>query len=109
MTMRRPQVLVVTNSASLVIGLTFATHDWEITSQLPCEPVPADVDVVVLDLHDQVRSLEQARRMPAPAIVVLGTDPGSCELPAHVTVLVRPFTSTTCSSGSIRCWARRPP
>jgi hypothetical protein len=63
-----PRVLAVTNSASLVIGLTFSHRGWDVASQTPDAETPLDGDVVVFDLGTTRAGLDAA---------------GSCD-PAHV-------------------------
>jgi hypothetical protein len=94
---RRPRVLVVTENASLIIGLTFLTDAWEVVSQASITP-GIDADVVVVDLgslEGGVRALERAAQTPAAGAVVVGDGSLDADIDigigTEVRFLPRPF------------------
>ena len=88
-----PRILAVTNSASLVMGLTFAHRGWDVASQTPDVGASLDADVVVFDLGTTRAGLDAAGEMVsgARALVIGDEEPGD-EARAGVHVLVRPYT-----------------
>jgi hypothetical protein len=92
---RRPRVLVVTENASLIIGLTFLTDAWEVASQASVE-LGIDAEVVVVDLgslEQGVRALDGAPNAPAVGAVVIGDGSVDTDVDTgiEVRVLPRPF------------------
>jgi hypothetical protein len=88
-----PRVLAVTNSASLVIGLTFSHRGWDVASQTPDAETPLDGDVIVFDLRTTRAGLEAAEVLrPGARALVIGDEDRVDDTPAGVQVLVRPYT-----------------
>ena len=88
-----PRILAVTNSASLIIGLTFAHRGWDVASQTPGVDTSLDGDVVVFDLGSTRAGLDAASELePAARALVIGDEEPSDAPPAGVRVLVRPYT-----------------
>ncbi|TVR18659.1 MAG: GAF domain-containing protein [Nitriliruptor sp.] len=88
-----PRILAVTDSASLVIGLTFSHRGWDVASQTPGVDASLDGDVVVFDLGTTSAGLEAAGQLQPPArALVIGDEEPSDAPPAGVQVLVRPYT-----------------
>ncbi len=88
-----PRILAVTNSASLVIGLTFSHRGWDVASQTPDAATPLDADVVVFDLGTTGAGLDAAGQLESTArALVIGDEEPSDAPPAGVRVLVRPYT-----------------
>ena len=88
-----PRILAVTNSASLVMGLTFAHRGWDVASQTPDADAALDADVVVFDLGTTRAGLDAAGELEATqrALVIGDEEPGDVPR-AGVHVLVRPYT-----------------
>ena len=88
-----PRILAVTNSASLVIGLTFSHRGWDVASQAPDAATSLEADVVVFDLGTTRDGLDAASQLePTARALVIGDEEPSDALPAGVRVLVRPYT-----------------
>jgi hypothetical protein len=89
----RPRVLVVTDNASLVIGLTFLTDTWDVASQESAAP-GLDADVAVIDLGSVglgVRALEEAETVPVAGAVLIGDGSLRTDVGIEVRTLPRPF------------------
>ena len=88
-----PRILAVTDSASLVIGLTFSHRGWDVASQAPDAATSLEADVVVFDLGTTRAGLEAARQLePTARALVIGDEEPAEAPPAGVHVLVRPYT-----------------
>ena len=88
-----PRILAVTNSASLVMGLTFSHRGWDVASQTPDVHASLDGDVVVFDFGTTRAGLEAARELESGSrALVIGDDEPSDAPTANVHVLVRPYT-----------------
>jgi hypothetical protein len=120
---RNRRVVVISDSASLAIGLSALEPGWEVRSQ-GSDATSITADVVVIDVGgiDQAMRVltddsphsdaitEPGRRPPAVVIGELGS--GSAALPPDSLVLSRPFTLselTECIDGLLRAPRSRPP
>jgi hypothetical protein len=90
-----PRILAITESASLVIGLTFWPADWEVASQPTPEDV-GDADLLVIDVGDTAAGVAALHRCRADGVacpaVVIGTQPAAVELPDQTILLLRPYS-----------------
>jgi hypothetical protein len=90
-----PRILAITESASLVIGLTFWPADWEVASQPTPEDV-GDADLLVIDLGDTAAGVAALDRCRADGVacpaVVIGNQPAAVDLPGQASLLLRPYS-----------------
>lgn len=90
-----PRILAITESASLVVGLTFWPADWEVASQPTPEDV-GDADLLVVDLDSTATGVAALRRCRADGVscpvVVIGNEPGDGQLTGDVSLLLRPYS-----------------
>lgn len=92
-------LLAVTDNASLVIGLTFAPRDWQVTSQSMSDgwseedAAGLSPDVLVLDVGPSADAMAVFERLPGVArAVIVADDEPTGPVPQEVTVLLRPYT-----------------
>ncbi len=87
------RVVAVTSNASLVIGLTFHDRAWDVETRADLGEVPAEADVLVVDLAggravlDQLHALSVGERPPA---ILLADE--EQELTGRDRCILRPFT-----------------
>jgi hypothetical protein len=89
------QVLVVSESVPLVIGLSLLPTDWEVVSRADVPDDLEDADVLVLDLGSTRGGLDALAALGNDGsirAVVLGDEQPPEGLPSTTVVLLRPFT-----------------
>jgi hypothetical protein len=97
---RNARILTITDSPSLVIGLTLLPNDWEVESRTTIDDDLDGGDVLVLDVGGTRAGLTALgldggagapSAVPALPTVVIGDVSWPHELPGHVILLLRPY------------------